>query len=73
MRFSKYIFKFNILFIYLLDIDECRQNPCADNSICRNLPGTFECKCLEGYDGNAREACTRGNNFIILECMYIFA
>lgn len=38
------------IFIFILhtDVDECKiQYPCSQ--ICENIPGTFRCKCVEGY------------------------
>ncbi|XP_038128775.1 complement component C1q receptor-like [Cyprinodon tularosa] len=29
------------------DVDECLRSPCPQ--LCQNLPGTFECRCREGY------------------------
>ena len=37
------------------DINECLQYafpPCDPNAQCQNLPGTFSCQCLSGYDGD---------------------
>ncbi|KAK9069032.1 hypothetical protein SSX86_013148 [Deinandra increscens subsp. villosa] len=38
------------------DIDECadpKTNPC--NGTCTNLPGTFNCSCLHGFEGDGRK------------------
>ncbi|KAG5208842.1 hypothetical protein JEQ12_016407 [Ovis aries] len=42
------------------DIDECseRAPTCGPNSICRNLPGRYECSCLTGFSSPT------GNNWI---------
>ncbi|GBO31999.1 hypothetical protein AVEN_86644-1, partial [Araneus ventricosus] len=36
------------------DIDECRETPSAcwfyDNVKCVNLPGSYKCECLQGYE-----------------------
>ncbi|XP_078374524.1 uncharacterized protein LOC144658076 [Oculina patagonica] len=33
-----------------VDIDECKKtNPCSSNSVCKNLPGGYECICNDGY------------------------
>ncbi len=42
-----------------IDVDECELNldDCANpeqNGDCRNLPGTFECFCFEGYEGDGK-------------------
>ena len=51
------------------DVDECEngENSCDVNANCSNTPGSYVCKCKQGFDG-AGETC-RGNtnrfNFII--------
>ena len=37
-----------------LDIDECllETDNCHDNANCTNTEGSFECECLDGYEGN---------------------
>ena len=36
------------------DIDECSTlNPC--NGTCQNLPGSFNCACPKGYEGDGRK------------------
>ena len=30
---------------------------CSEKSICHNLPGSFECKCLPGFDGDGLDDC----------------
>lgn len=42
------------------DVDECMENAkpaCGLNALCRNLPGSYECICAEGYYGNPYEIC----------------
>ncbi|XP_041371516.1 uncharacterized protein LOC121385046 [Gigantopelta aegis] len=36
------------------DVDECveKQDNCDDNAICTNTPGSFECKCNNGFAGD---------------------
>ncbi|KAJ7336073.1 adaptive immune response [Desmophyllum pertusum] len=34
-----------------VEIDECQKSPCPANSVCKNIPGTFQCTCLAGYTG----------------------
>ena len=43
----------------MLDVDECEENAnlCGDNSVCINLPGTFQCVCNPGYTGNSGANC----------------
>ena len=37
-------------------MDECVLNPnlndCTENQICVNTPGSFECSCVDGYEGD---------------------
>ena len=44
------------LHINCLDIDECTEglDDCDVNAMCFDLPGGFECGCLEGFTGNGR-------------------
>ncbi|KAI2804698.1 hypothetical protein BLOT_003686 [Blomia tropicalis] len=43
------------------DIDECEEEQivsCADNATCHNLIGSYECRCLDNYEGNPyRDGC----------------
>nr|XP_019955622.1 PREDICTED: endosialin-like [Paralichthys olivaceus] len=41
--------------IACLDVDECLQSPCEQ--ICENAPGTFECRCREGYHPDDEGGC----------------
>lgn len=39
------------------DVDECVSNPCI-NGDCVNTPGSYHCKCHEGYQGTpTKQAC----------------
>jgi len=42
------------------DIPECRngQAKCADNTNCVELPGSFNCVCQPGYEGDGFSSCT---------------
>ncbi|XP_074597701.1 uncharacterized protein LOC141852561 isoform X2 [Brevipalpus obovatus] len=49
---------------YCRDIDECAEmkNPCEPGSRCRNLPGSYDCPCLQDYqkiDGKCTEICSQ--------------
>lgn len=49
------------MYIYIisfsLDVDECVSNPCI-NGDCVNTPGSYHCKCHEGYQGTpTKQAC----------------
>ena len=51
------------LFLYILggctDVDECVDAPCGENSICRNIDGSFECDCLRDFHRNAHGDCIK--------------
>ena len=36
------------------DIDECASGAhvCSDVALCLNAPGSYNCSCLDGYDGD---------------------
>lgn len=39
----------------VLDVDEClafSDNMCHVNSTCNDTVGSYECQCLEGFEGN---------------------
>ena len=41
--------------IQIKDVDECidvATNKCHSKAKCFNLPGTYECKCIEGFEGD---------------------
>lgn len=38
-----------------LDVDECLQSPCEQ--LCVNAPGTFECRCRDGYNMDGHGVC----------------
>lgn len=50
------------------DINECmelREKPaCGVNAICKNLPGSYECQCPPGFNGNPFSLC-EGRQFSI--------
>lgn len=47
------------------DIDECNEKSgkpaCGVNAICKNLPGSYECACPTGYNGNPFHFCEECN------------
>ena len=51
------------------DINECmehREKPaCGINAICKNLPGSYECQCPPGFNGNPFSLCEECNS---IEC-----
>lgn len=51
----------NIIELFLLtDIDECSlsQDNCHENADCANTEGSFECSCLQGFQGDG-QTCLR--------------
>ena len=42
------------------DVDECDENPdiCGFEQLCVNTPGSYTCKCLDGYIKDASNSCT---------------
>lgn len=45
-----------MIFVFA-DFNECMQLPCRNGGTCKNLDGSFECICPEGYTGTL---CTGG-------------
>lgn len=45
------------------DINECLSDKftCGFNGICKNLPGSYQCHCPEGFVGNPFESCEECN------------
>ena len=56
--YSKY---YSCICVYLTDVDECTDGvtvvECGVNAHCVNFAGSFNCSCLEGYEGNATTLC----------------
>ena len=50
------------------DINECEatdKQACGNNALCKNLPGSYECHCAPGFNGNPYLSCDECNS---LEC-----
>ena len=45
---------------FVTDIDDCVDNNGGCSQICRNIPGSFECQCRDGYHfiENSTTHCT---------------
>ena len=52
------------IFIPLIsDVNECQEagnmrHNCSENASCMNLPGSFNCSCNQGYEGDPYVNCT---------------
>uniref|UniRef100_A0A8C4SRN2 Nidogen 2 n=1 Tax=Erpetoichthys calabaricus TaxID=27687 RepID=A0A8C4SRN2_ERPCA len=44
-------------FVSFLDVDECNHHNCHPHATCHNTPGSYNCRCLGGYDGDGFQ-CT---------------
>ena len=52
--------KCNYILLFSADVDECstREQDCARRtSKCVNKPGSYECRCINGYAGDGK-TCT---------------
>lgn len=51
-------FKFSInvplimFYITNADIDECTEEPCENNGTCHNNNGSYQCECMNGFQGH---------------------
>ncbi len=55
---SNYFIIVFFLLLQFIDVNECSTSPCSVNALCTNLPGTYECACNTGYEGNGINSCT---------------
>lgn len=47
------------------DLNECSENvqaACGINALCKNLPGSYECQCPSGFNGNPYKSCEECNS-----------
>lgn len=47
------------------DVNECTENAakyCGVNALCKNLPGSYECLCPPGFNGNPYHLCEECNS-----------
>ena len=47
-----------MIFLILLDVNECESSPCKNNGSCVDGVGSYTCVCSQGYIG---EECEIGN------------
>ena len=38
-------------FCYVLDVNECLNNPCQNGGTCANTFGSYTCQCRQGFKG----------------------
>lgn len=50
-----------MVYLYILDMDECRMIQCQNNATCQNLDGSYRCVCREGFEG---KYCEKGNYIV---------
>ena len=51
------------LSLYVLDIDECKQDGICENGYCVNIGGSFKCVCPSGYEMAADGRSCKGKHF----------
>uniref|UniRef100_A0A8C5DEK1 Coagulation factor VIIi n=1 Tax=Gouania willdenowi TaxID=441366 RepID=A0A8C5DEK1_GOUWI len=47
--------------------DPCEINPCANNGTCRHVDSTYECQCMEGFEGRHCQTAFEDS----LKCFYL--
>lgn len=54
------------------DINECLvNNPCLNDAICENTPGSYICRCKPGFEGNLCQYSEYMNSLHTYMYMYI--
>ena len=48
---------------FFSDVNECQEagnlmNNCSENAMCMNFPGSYNCSCNPGYEGDPYSNCT---------------
>ena len=36
----------------IVDVNECQSSPCGNNATCNNTEGSFNCSCIQGFEGD---------------------
>jgi hypothetical protein len=72
-----HIFIFTIISLPSADINECEENldNCSENADCINYPGTFDCVCKDGFEGDGifcESKLLRNNMAILMYKIYIY-
>ena len=47
-----------LIFIFILDIDDCADEPCQNGGACVDQVNDFMCNCADGYEGETCEIGT---------------
>ena len=53
--------QFDILVFYVIDIDDCINNPCQNGGTCEDAVAGYSCTCPAGFQG---ENCATSMQFI---------
>ena len=61
------------IFLCFPDINECDSDPCQNNGECENTPGSYYCKCPQGYLGDNCQSGKRLNGDLKGHCHRDFA
>ena len=56
------------ILLFILDVDECdnADGPCYSGATCNNFPGTYNCTCAPGWEG---EDCLYGKSYESTHCI----
>ena len=59
-----------MIYFVVLDIDECAKGThnCSVNAVCKNIRGSYNCTCKDGYHGDGIH-CTGINMLILILCV----
>lgn len=59
-----------VFYFSIVDINECTENyhNCLNDAICKNKPGSFECQCKTGFEGDGKTVCKDINECITQDC-----
>ena len=50
------LYNINNVYNFFLDIDDCGNNSCLNGATCHDLINSYECICVQGYNGTFCEA-----------------
>ena len=71
--FSSALFCFYDLMVLPPDINECASdmlNECHEYAMCVNTTGSYDCTCIDGYEGDGFD-CTGTHTISIMNSLYI--